>query len=76
MSKTTVHLVRHGENGYLFEPRNVDELATAFTRLATAGKEDLGRMSEVSQAIARHHDISHTVSTFEDIYRDVIGQKS
>lgn len=70
------HLVRHGENGYLFEPRNVEELATAFTRLATAGKDDLGDMSEVSQAIARQHDISHTVSTFEDIYRDVIGQKS
>lgn len=70
------HLVRHGENGYLFEPRNVDELATAFTRLATAGEEDLGHMSEVSQTIARQHDISHTVSTFEDIYRAVIAQKS
>lgn len=68
------HLVRHGENGYLFEPRNVDELAGAFTRIATAQKAELNRMSEVSQEIARHHDIGHTVQTFEDIYRTVIDR--
>lgn len=46
-------LVRDGENGWTFSPKNVDELANAMARIATLTKGKLGAMGLKSQAIIR-----------------------
>lgn len=70
------HLVRDGRNGYLVKPRCIEALAEAFEALATASANERARMGEVSQEIARTHDLAHTVDTFEAIYRQVIAAKA
>jgi len=63
------HLVHDGENGYLFEPGNVDELAARLTDVLTAPDERLARMKKASLAYIKAHDIQRTLSTFESLYR-------
>jgi glycosyltransferase involved in cell wall biosynthesis len=63
------HLVHDGENGYLFEPDNVDEFADRLTDVLTAAPEEYMRMARESLRIVEAHDIQKTVSTFEAIYR-------
>nr|WP_306428027.1 MULTISPECIES: glycosyltransferase [unclassified Brevibacterium] len=70
------HLCRDGENGYLFTPRDTDDLAAKFTRLLTASQEERAAMGRVSQEIVAKHDIENTLNTFEDIYAEVIAAHS
>ena len=63
------HLVHDGENGYLFEPDNVEDLASRLTDVLTASDEDYMAMARESLRIVEAHDIQKTVSTFEAIYR-------
>jgi len=63
------HLVHHGQNGYLFEPGNVDELAARLTDVLTAPEEELARMKRNSLKMIEAHDIQRTISTFESLYR-------
>ena len=63
------HLVHDGENGYLFEPGNVKDLAAKLTAILTALPEDLERMKRTSLAYTAPHDIESTLSTFESLYR-------
>ncbi|NYF10918.1 glycosyltransferase involved in cell wall biosynthesis [Leifsonia sp. AK011] len=63
------HLVHDGENGFLFEPGNVDDLADKLTRVLTMPEEDLQRMKRESLAIVEAHDIQRTLNTFEALYR-------
>lgn len=63
------HLVHDGENGYLFEPEDVDELADKLTRVLTAPQEELTRMKKNSLRYIVPHDIERTLTTFERLYR-------
>ncbi|WP_420733630.1 glycosyltransferase [Brevibacterium luteolum] len=68
------HLCRHGENGYLFEPRSVDALTDAFTRLLTMSDTDRQQMGQASRELVSRHDVRHTLDTFEAIYRQVLAE--
>ncbi len=63
------HLVHDGENGYLFEPGNVKDLAEKLTSVLTAAPERFERMKRTSLAYTAPHDIERTLSTFESLYR-------
>ncbi|MGM1018651.1 MAG: glycosyltransferase [Actinomycetota bacterium] len=64
------HLVHDGENGFLFEPENVDELAARLTDVLTAEPEEYARMQKASLDGVVVHDIHRTLDTFEALYRD------
>ncbi|MGN8025520.1 glycosyltransferase [Microbacterium sp. 22242] len=64
------HLVHHGENGYLFEPGNIAELAARLTDVLTADPEEYARMQQASLDGVLVHDINRTLDTFEALYRD------
>lgn len=64
------HLVHHGENGYLFEPGNADELAARLTDVLTADAAEYERMQRASLDGVAMHDITRTLDTFEALYRD------
>ena len=63
------HLVHDGENGYLFEPGNVDELAARLTDVLSMPHEDLLKLKRESLKIVESHDIQRTLDTFESLYR-------
>lgn len=64
------HLVQDGENGYLFEPGNADDLAERLTAVFTADTADYERMQRASLGGVLVHDINRTLDTFEALYRD------
>lgn len=64
------HLVHDGENGYLFEPGDVDDLAAKLTAVLTASPEEYERMQRASLDGVAVHDINRTLDTFEALYRD------
>jgi len=61
--------VHDGENGYLFEPGNVEDLAARLTDVLTMPAEELRAMKQASLDIVTDHDIDRTLSTFEALYR-------
>jgi glycosyltransferase involved in cell wall biosynthesis len=63
------HLVHDGENGFLFEPGNVDELAEKLTTVLTMPHEEMVKMQKESLRIVEAHDIQRTLDTFESLYR-------
>lgn len=63
------HLVHDGENGYLFEPGNVEEMAARLTDVLTATPEERLRMQQASLDGVAIHDINRTLDTFEALYR-------
>jgi glycosyltransferase involved in cell wall biosynthesis len=63
------HLVRTGQNGYLYQPGNIDEFAARLTDVLTASPIELERMKRESLRIVSAHDIQRTISTFESLYR-------
>ncbi|MDF1480102.1 glycosyltransferase [Leifsonia sp. H3M29-4] len=63
------HLVHDGENGFLFEPGNVDELAEKLTAVLTMPHEEMVKMQKESLRIVEAHDIQRTLDTFESLYR-------
>ena len=63
------HLVHDGENGYLFEPGNVDDLADKLRLVLTASPEEYLRMQQASLDGVEIHDIEKTLDTFEKLYR-------
>ncbi|MGO2051033.1 MAG: glycosyltransferase [Microbacterium sp.] len=65
------HLVQDGENGYLFEPGNADELAARLTDVFTAEPNEYERMQQASLEGVVVHDINRTLDTFEALYRDL-----
>lgn len=64
------HLVHDGENGYLFEPGNVDDLAAKLTTVLTQTPEERVRMQRASREGVKVHDMRRTLDTFEALYRD------
>ncbi|GAB3606232.1 hypothetical protein GCM10027413_16410 [Conyzicola nivalis] len=63
------HLVHDGENGYLFEPGNVEEFAAKLTQVLTMPEDELQKLKRESLRIVASHDIQRTITTFEAIYR-------
>ena len=66
------HLVHPDENGYLFEPGNVPELA-GYLEALLRSPEARAEMGRHSRAIADQHELAVTLDKFEEIYRDVVG---
>jgi len=64
------HLVHDGENGYLFRPGDVDDLAEKLTTVLTLPQEERVRMQQASLEGVKVHDIRRTLDTFEALYRD------
>ncbi|GIH90273.1 glycosyltransferase [Planobispora siamensis] len=64
------HLVRPGENGWLFTPGDVRELGRHLTALlGSPGQRTV--MGAASRAIALTHDHRASLARFEEIYREV-----
>ncbi|WP_347110503.1 glycosyltransferase [Paenarthrobacter sp. S56] len=63
------HLVRDGENGYLFTPNDSTELAARITKLVELPEDQLRAMGKVSREMVEPHSINGTLQTFEDLYR-------
>jgi len=63
------HLVHDGDNGYLFEPDDVDDFSECLLRIATADQKELNRLSENSIHLIQSHDIKRTLAIFEGLYR-------
>ncbi|SEI67310.1 Glycosyltransferase involved in cell wall bisynthesis [Arthrobacter sp. yr096] len=63
------HLVRDGENGYLFTPNDSTELAAKITQLVELPKGELEAMGKLSREMVEPHSINGTLQTFEDLYR-------
>ncbi|MFC8410620.1 glycosyltransferase [Arthrobacter sp. NPDC057259] len=63
------HLVRDGENGYLFTPNDSDDLAAKITAVLSLPADERAAMGKVSRNMVENHSIERTLQTFEDIYR-------
>jgi len=63
------HLVHPGENGYLYEPGDIEEFAEHLTSVLTASPEEYTAMKKASQRIVAAHDLKATIDTFEALYR-------
>jgi glycosyltransferase involved in cell wall biosynthesis len=63
------HLVHDGDNGFLFEPGDIEELAARLTEVLTMPQDELDTMKRESLRIVQAHDIQKTLSTFESLYR-------
>ncbi len=63
------HLVHHKQNGYLFEPGDVDELARRLTDILTMEQSKLDEFKRESLRIVEAHDIDRTLDIFESLYR-------
>ena len=63
------HLIHDGENGFLFAPGDVDELAEKLERVLTMPQATREAMKNSSLHYIRGHDITRTLDTFEALYR-------
>ncbi len=63
------HLVHDGDNGYLFQPDDVQEFSDKLKKVLTADQAELDRLSENSLYLIQSHDIERTISIFEGLYR-------
>jgi glycosyltransferase involved in cell wall biosynthesis len=62
------HLVRDGENGYLFRPNDSADLAEKITRIFRLPAEERKAMGNASRCMVETHIIQGTLQTFEDLY--------
>jgi glycosyltransferase involved in cell wall biosynthesis len=63
------HLVHDGDNGYLFQPDDVQEFSNKLKKILTADQKELDRLSENSLHLIQSHDIERTLTIFEGLYR-------
>ena len=63
------HLVHDGDNGYLFEPDDIEMFADRLKRVLTASPDELERLSDNSLHLIGAHDINRTLTIFEGLYR-------
>ncbi|OYD13865.1 hypothetical protein CH333_09640 [candidate division WOR-3 bacterium JGI_Cruoil_03_44_89] len=64
-------LVHAGENGYLFEPGDHQDLADKVIKLLSNKK--IIKMGKKSLEIARNHSLKSSIEKYEDIYKMVKG---
>jgi glycosyltransferase involved in cell wall biosynthesis len=68
-------LVRDGENGFLFEHGNINQMAEQIVRLL--GNEPLRqKMGHASLQIIQNHNIDRVIEQFETLYKEVTKRKS
>lgn len=63
------HLVFPGENGYLFDPDDTDDLAQKLEDMLSKSRQELVQMGQASLRRIQAHDIATTISRFEQLYR-------
>ncbi|MDR5700213.1 glycosyltransferase [Agromyces aerolatus] len=63
------HLVHDGENGFLFEPSNAEDLAAKLRTVLEAPDDEYRALKEGSLRMIAPHDIQTTLNTFESLYR-------
>jgi glycosyltransferase involved in cell wall biosynthesis len=63
------HLVRDGENGFLFTPGDAQLLADKLAHVLTLPQEELDVLKNASLRLIAAHDIQRTLTTFEKLYR-------
>lgn len=63
------HLVHDGENGFLFAPGDVDDLAAKLERVLRMPQDEYEAMQRESLEIVQDHDIERTLDVFETLYR-------
>lgn len=63
------HLVHPGENGYLYQPGDIDEFAGYLTKVLTAPPKELERLKRGALRTVEAHDIQRTLDVFEALYR-------
>ncbi len=63
------HLVHDGENGFLYEPRDITGLAHRIETILNSTDAQYRAFQKESLAIVADHDISTTLDRFEQIYR-------
>ena len=68
------HLVRDGENGYLFTPNDSDDLAKKITQVLELPKDEQQAMGRASRQLVEPHSIQGTLQTFEDLYRGAVHE--
>jgi glycosyltransferase involved in cell wall biosynthesis len=66
------HLVRHGLNGWLFPPGDVDTLAYRLGEVFRR-PDALARMGAASRQLVARHDVQASLATFETLYLVAIG---
>jgi len=63
-------LVKDGENGYLFPPKNIKTLAECLIKILS-DKKLRKEMAEKSYKIIQTHDINKVIKKFESIYKKI-----
>jgi hypothetical protein len=65
-------VIRHQDNGWLIEPKNLDELTTALQALLSdrALRENFGRNGR--QTVLHGYTLSHQASQLLSIYRECL----
>ena len=63
------HLVRDGENGFLFPPNDVSALADRLEKILRLPEDELAIMKNASMRLIEPHDIETTLDVFERLYR-------
>ena len=63
------HLIHDSENGFLYEPGDVDQFARLLTKVLTMPHDELLELKRESMRIVQGHDINRTLDTFEALYR-------
>lgn len=63
------HLVKDGENGFLFPPRDVAALADRLERVLRMPQHEREIMQHASLRLLEPHDIDTTITIFERLYR-------
>lgn len=63
------HLVHDGENGFLYEPRDIEGLERGLRSILESGTDRYIAMQKASLSIVAAHDIATTLDRFEAIYR-------
>jgi 1,2-diacylglycerol 3-alpha-glucosyltransferase len=65
-------LVHHGENGYLFEPFNV-QMVSGFLNELFSDEAKCTKMGQESWAIVQNHSLEKSVSDYEAIYQHLVN---
>ena len=68
-------LVKHGKNGYIYEPDDEESVARGITRILTDAELREKMSNESVKRIAKH-DISHTLTRMEEIYNIVLDNRA
>ncbi len=64
-------LVKHGKNGYIYEPDDENSIARGILRILS-DKDLHEKMSNEAIKRIKKHDISHTLTRMEEIYHTVL----